>query len=92
MADRGSPRPALQLISSHPRFLHVSADLLDVMLMDGTIKQRSVTDENGRTLSVYGLKDEDAAAAQPLRALGAAAAAAIPAEWTPTASDNDGSF
>ena len=43
--------------------LRVSADLLDDLLLDGTLVQRSAADESGRTLPVYCLKDDAAAAA-----------------------------
>jgi hypothetical protein len=64
----------------------VTADLLDDLLLDGTLVQRSAADESGRTLPVYCLKDDATAvqSPQPTAAVAASASSGL-FERTPTA-------
>ena len=66
--------------------LFVAADLLDDLLLDGTLMQRSAADASGRTLPVYCLKDDAAAVQSPQPTASAAASASSSlSEQTPTA-------
>ena len=71
------------------------ADLLDDLLMDGTLLQRSAVDGSGRTLPVYCLKDDAAAAAvhsaQPTASVEDRASSGL-SEQTPAAVGNEGSL
>ena len=85
-ADRLT-RAALQLrFASSLNCPAGTADLLDDLLLDGTLMQRSAADESGRTLPVYCLKDDAAAAAahspQPTASVAASASSSLSEQTT----------